>query len=73
MRLTCAVMQTNHSTFGLDVDIRLTALNLPLPPVGPSIGLIAVDQWRSVTFGGRGGILDMGALPGPTITLTTPF
>jgi len=41
MMLTCALMQTNHSAFGLDVDIGLihTALHLPIPPVGPSIGL----------------------------------
>jgi len=35
-------MLTNHSAFGLDVDIIHTALHLPLPPVGPSIGLIVV-------------------------------
>jgi len=43
MMLTCVLMQTNHSAFGLDVDIILNALHLPLPPVGPSIRLIAVD------------------------------
>jgi len=34
----------NHSAFSLDVDIILTALYLPLSPLGSSIGLIAVDN-----------------------------